>query len=724
MIEGNAMEAHPAQIIEFFSGFKQSVIPLFQRPYEWKQKQLDKLWQDLMERYEEENDINHFMGAIVTMPVTSVPVGVSKCMVIDGQQRLTTIAILLCVVRDELPEDAKSHHNQIQNHYLTNDGYEEWEYLKILPTHMLDDRTVFRALVLSQSTEGSSTILSAYRHLRSRVSGKASDGAAIDPKRLLEIIERRLTVVSINLGEADDPYLIVESLNFRGCPLTQAEVVRNYFLMRFTVNEQQRVYAQLWLPMQERLDAHVGEFMRQYLMMEGAEVVKAEIYPVLEKRVAALDAPAVEAELQRMADLAIHYVKLIRPEEEPDSGIRRCLDRLLRWDLTTAHPLLLRLYDSYEKKRLTSEDFVAALQMVESFAIRRAVCDISANQLKPIFLQLAKNFAESNTVSWLEMTLASGANGTRWPNDDECRGAWLSYQLYHPSRIDRCKLILEALEEHHKHKEPAAFQNAIIEHIMPVTLSDQWSAMLGPEAEDIHGQYLHTVGNVTLTEPNSEMSNDAFSKKQERVTESHFELNKYFGHVEVWNGEQIVARSKALWEQARHIWMRPGPGTSVEEDISEEDGSDTTTAELMIAAAIAFCGASASRIGKGALRYYRFADGKIIHFTFATFHASKRYHRYGIDSLLLPDMDDSGCSHVAFVLDTYGVALVPIEVVRKYLDTAKASEHPDGTSRRYHLLISGEPNVEMWSPESPRLSIGNYVKPFAKERVGRSYVTK
>jgi hypothetical protein len=167
------MEASPAQIIEFFSGFKQSVIPLFQRPYEWQDRHWGTLWQDVLERYEAEKDLSHFMGAIVTMPAKSVPVGVSKHMVIDGQQRLTSIAVLLCAIRDELPADAMQK-KRIQNHYLTNDGYEDWENLKILPTQLSGDRSVFRTLVRSEATDGASNIFSSYKYFRERLKGKTS----------------------------------------------------------------------------------------------------------------------------------------------------------------------------------------------------------------------------------------------------------------------------------------------------------------------------------------------------------------------------------------------------------------------------------------------------------------------------------------------------------------------------------------------------------------------
>jgi hypothetical protein len=511
----------------------------------------------VLERYEAEKDLSHFMGAIVTMPAKSVPVGVSKYTVIDGQQRLTTIAILLCAIRDELPEDAKPQKKRIQNHYLTNDGYEGWEYLKILPTQLSGDRTAFRTLVLAEATDGPSNIFAAYKHFRTRVKGNTNEGEPIDLKRLIEVIERRLTVVNINLGEADDPYLIFESLNFKGSLLTQADLVRNYFLMRFTVNDQQKVYDQLWMPMQQRLDAHLTEFMRQYLMKDGEEVVKAEIYPALKKRVADQEPSVVVKELSAMSEFSSYYLRLVKPDEEANPAIRRYLGRLQRWDLTTAHPLLLRLYDACQRKKLPTENFHECLRIVESFAVRRTVCDVPTNQLKRIFLQLAKNFQEVDTVAWLRSELASGTLGARWPKDEEFRTAWQSFRAYNTSRIDRCKLILEALEEHHKHKEAVDVTNATIEHVMPVTLTDAWRALLGENADDIHALYLHTIGNLTLTGYNPELSNSPYADKQTLLAQSHFELNKYFADKPTWGADPILVRSKALWEQARQIWPRP-----------------------------------------------------------------------------------------------------------------------------------------------------------------------
>lgn len=207
---------------------------------------------------------------------------------------------------------------------------------------------------------------------------------------------------------------------------------------------------------------------------------------------------------------------------------------------------------------MSKTDLCECLKTIEAFAVRRAVCEVPTNQLKRIFLQLAKTFQESGTTAWLRADLASGLHGARWPKDDEFRSAWQGYRAYNPSRLDRCKLILETLEEHHGHKEPTAFAAATIEHIMPVTLTDEWRAMLGEKAEDVHALHLHTIGNLTLTGYNSELSNSPFSKKKALLADSHFELNMYFAGQATWGDEPILARSRTLWERARQLW--PGPG--------------------------------------------------------------------------------------------------------------------------------------------------------------------
>jgi hypothetical protein len=228
---------------------------------------------------------------------------------------------------------------------------------------------------------------------------------------------------------------------------------------------------------------------------------------------------------------------------------------LNNWEVTTAHPLLIKLYDAYANGALGKTAFLRCLEMVESFVVRRTVCTVPTNQLKKVFLQAAKNFQETNTVEWLESELALGRAGRRWPKDEEFKPEWVRYKAY--SVPKRCRLILEALEEHHGHKEPADLEGATAEHIMPQELTKAWRNMLGSNADAIHEIYCDTIGNLTLTAYNSELSNLPFEEKKKIYAQSHYELNKWFAKCSKWTQAEIEKRALALWERAAEIW--PGP---------------------------------------------------------------------------------------------------------------------------------------------------------------------
>src|SRR5439155_15973599 len=318
------MEASPTLVINYFSGFKQNLVPLFQRPYTWTEKQWRTLWEDIISFYEcNPNDTKstHFMGATVTMPARSVPVGISKFLIIDGQQRLATIAVMMCAIRDSLKQDEQIPRRRIQTHYLTNEGYEGTEIFKLLPTQ--GDRDSYAPVILNSGPIPDSQYKKAYAYFRRRLCDHISDdGLATDPKRILEIIERRLMAVMINLSDADDPYLIFESLNFKGSPLEQADLVRNYFLMRFAVNEQQAVYEHLWLPMQNRLGPTLTDFMRHFLGAEGEDVRKGDVYASIKRLVTDAEAASVRLLMTRMEQLSVLYSRIATSNLEPNVQFR------------------------------------------------------------------------------------------------------------------------------------------------------------------------------------------------------------------------------------------------------------------------------------------------------------------------------------------------------------------------------------------------------------------
>jgi hypothetical protein len=562
------MEARPCPIIEFFNGTKQMMVPLFQRQYEWSKPNWETLWDDLLERYDDTGGtLTHFTGAIVTSPARSVPVGVSKYLVIDGQQRLTTVALLLCAMRS-LMEPGTPRYRKITR-LLVNEDDADLDHYKLLPTQ--PDRPPFIALVEGKPEEaGEGRMFEAYTYFRRRLQAKHGEGETIDLERLANTLQDRLTVVTIHLSESDDPYLIFESLNAKGAPLTQADLIRNYLLLRVPATAQQEVYEKCWLPMQ-RLGDHLTEYMRQYLMLTGEEVSKSAIYSVLKRRLQSVSDSDVRGEIDAMRDAARLYARIVGVETDPRPPIAQRLARLRRWEVTTASPLILELLRRSAAGTASGEEVGQALDLIESFVVRRYVCSVPTNQLKNIFLALVKDLPAEGVPAWLTERLARGASGRRWPKDGEFRLNWQSWPAY-LSPAARCKMVLETLEASFDHKEKVETASATVEHVMPQTLSPEWHEVLGPSAANIHERWLHCIGNLTLTGYNPELSNSSFQIKRELLGKSHFEMNRAISDEATWTGTQIEARGLALFERAAQLW--PRPQAADDEEVTEDETDD------------------------------------------------------------------------------------------------------------------------------------------------------
>lgn len=548
------MEARPCPIVDFFNGTKQMLVPLFQRSYEWGPREWDALWEDILEQYErsaEEVIASHFTGAIVTAPAKSVPIGVSKFLVIDGQQRLTTFAILICAIRSLLPEGQKS---RKLTSLLVNEHDEGMDYFKLLPTQ--PDRPALAALINGSDSEPS-RFHEAFASFHKKLAGNDSDGIPVDLDRIIDTVQNRITVVAIHLGEADDPYLIFESLNAKGAPLTQADLIRNYLLLRLHSNEQQKAYEQAWLPMQKLLpNENLTEFMRQYLMLSGEEVGKSSIYSALKKRLASVSDASVFTELEFMKQASATYAEIIGLQTSKDPKISVALGRLRRWDVSTANTFILKLLEHYRQAKVELDEVVSCLATVESFVVRRAICGVPSNQLKRIFLAVTKEMPSTEISAWLTNNLALGASGRRWPKNEELKENLFKYRAY-AQPIDRCKFILETIERSYGHKEPAQFEKSTIEHIMPQTLTESWSTALAPNAKETHERWLDLLGNLTLSGYNSELYNDPFEMKRELFQTSNFEMNKWLASQNNWTSDQMKDRTNVLFDKMKDIWSHP-----------------------------------------------------------------------------------------------------------------------------------------------------------------------
>ena len=565
------MKASETKLQPIIEGTKQYVVPLFQRSYDWNKKEWEVLWNDIIELCETNNPRTHFIGSIVTMPTISVPEGVTKYLLIDGQQRLTTIFILLSLLRDNAKQIGQQElAEEINNTLLVNPYKKDFDYFKLQSTQA--DRASFKKLIFSESLDNQSNITNAYKFFEKKLKQSSLNIQAVK-----KIIVSNLSVVSIVLDLDDNPHLVFESLNAKGRPLTQSDLIRNYFIMKIHINEQEEIYSQYWKPMQDNLGESLTEFIRHYLMKDGGQVKQSDVYFSLKDIVNKGNA------LECLKDIAIfakYYQKLLYPEYEVNINIRRALNRLSRIEVTTAYPFLLNCYDGYSQKKITADEFVNILKTLENFMIRRFVCNIPTNQLNKIFPPLYSQ-VHSNGLGNFVDGMKSILQNKGYPKDAEFKARLLDTKLYGAGdRAVKIKLILESIEESYDHKEQVSFDDLSIEHVMPQTLTEYWQNHLSDDWEITHELLLHTIGNLTLTAYNPELSNDDFESKRNWLSNSHLEINKYIKDKSAWKKEDIEKRSQHLTEIVLSIWTYFGDETTTEKD--KGDVTWTIPKELLI----------------------------------------------------------------------------------------------------------------------------------------------
>jgi uncharacterized protein with ParB-like and HNH nuclease domain len=566
------MKASETKLQDIIEGTKQYIVPLFQRPYSWKKDEWQVLWDDIAEICTTDNPRPHFMGSIVTIPATSVPEGVTKYLLIDGQQRLTTVFILLTALRDRAKESEDEElAAEIDNTILVNPYKKGLEYYKLQPTQL--DREAFHQIIKANQQNKpieTSGIWECYQFFAKKIRQ-----SPLEFDKIKKVICSNLSVVSVILTTDDDPYLVFESLNAKGRPLTQADLIRNYFFMRIDTDNQQSVYNQYWEPMQIILGENLTEFIRHYLTKSGVAVKQSEIYFEIKDRIHKSDALLYLQDLHKFAE---YYAKLLNPDREEKETVRKYLHRINRLDVGTVYPFLLNCYNEWKQNLITEAEFLTVLKIIENYIIRRFVCNVQTRGLDRIFASLyaqvskETNLASDNFVGRLKLALQN----QRYPKDIEFRDRLRDVKLYGNNRSEKGKLILESIEESFNHKEQVPFDKLSIEHIMPKTITDWWKDHLGEDWGITYDLLLNSLGNLTLTAYNSEVSNAPFWVKQKEFQNSHLELNKYFQDKQSWQREDMETRGEHLADIILQIWSYFGDESGQKSKSMREKGSKPT----------------------------------------------------------------------------------------------------------------------------------------------------
>ena len=558
------MKASEAQLLAFLRKSSQFVIPIYQRTYSWTEKECQQLWNDIIRAGNDEAVSVHFVGSIVYIEegLNQVTQNASL-LVIDGQQRLTSITLLLAALANVLddsepvPDFSKS---KVRNRYLVD------------PEETGDRH---HKLLLSQTDKETSTAIVSNEELPEDISIRVSENFALFKKWItaqgsdLAVICKglaKLMVVDIALNrDHDNPQLIFESMNSTGRELSQADLIRNFILMGLETELQTRLYEKYWRPMelafgQEAYSTHFDSFMRHYLTVKTSVIPRMDgIYEAYKDhaRSPKTAAAGVEALVKDIRDYAKYYCVMALGSEE-DKNLKLAFHDLRELKVDVAYPFLLELYSDYTLENLSSDDFLEAVRLVEAYVFRRAICTIPTNSLNKTFSTFGKVLKKDRYLESIKAHFLTMPSYRRFPRDEEFQRDIKTRDLY----SFRSRSYWLRRFENHERKERVPVDEYTIEHIMPQkeNLTPEWQEELGPEWERVHDMWLHTLGNLTLTGYNSEYGCKPFSDKRDMdggFRDSPLRVNKGLGAVETWNEEAIETRAKNLASLMPNVWPMP-----------------------------------------------------------------------------------------------------------------------------------------------------------------------
>jgi len=557
------MRAAATQLLEFLKNSHQLVVPVYQRTYSWEEAECRQLWDDIMRAGTDEAIPAHFIGPIVYIqaehPTVTVP---SQLLVIDGQQRITTASLIIEALARRLgtnePIDGFST-RKLRNRYLLDPEEVGKRSYKLLLTQT-DSRTL-QAIVGDNNLpdDHSLRLKENFEFFQQQVKELGSD---LKP---LCTGMNKLMIVDISLERSENPQLIFESMNSTGRELSQADLIRNFIIMGLEPRHQEQLYKEHWRPMevafgQRAYSTHFDSFMRHYLTVKTGEIPRVgDVYKKFKihaNRQMPADVDALVADVHAFAG----YYCAIALGKESDSDLATAFADLRELKVDVAYPFLLELYRDYRENLLSKEDLEEAVRLVESYVFRRAICAIPTNSLNKTFAGFGKALNKDRYLKSIQSHFQTMRTYRRFPHDDEFHRDIQVRDLYN---FRNRSYWLRRMENHGR-KERVSVGDYTIEHIMPQNevLSVQWKNSLGGEWQSIRDNWLHTLGNLTLTGYNPEYSDRPFAEKRDMeggFKNSPLYVNEGLGTVDIWDETAIQERAKRLARRATDVWKAPPP---------------------------------------------------------------------------------------------------------------------------------------------------------------------
>ncbi|GAA8448976.1 DUF262 and DUF1524 domain-containing protein [Helicobacter pylori] len=543
------MEADVTTLLNFIKGNQknQLVIPIYQRLYSWEKEQCKQLWDDIIKIGGNDKMDGHFIGSILYV-LDGITHSDNALLIIDGQQRLTTITLLLTALRDHLSDEVKR--KEIENHYLINSDKDGDKKFRLILSE--SDKDTLLYLIdkdRRKPSEPSSKIVENFKLFEEWVS---------NTNKLETIFKglEKLMIVKIALEEKDDPQLIFESMNSKGIELVQTDLIRNYIVMETEIEKQEGFYNKYWRAMEENFKQNkkwFDRFVRHYLTIKTREIPNINKVYVALKDYRQKEGIGIEDLLKDLQKYCRYFCQIVS-KKEANKDLNKALGFLVDLEMDVIYPLLLELYSDYSDGVLSKDDFRRSIDLIESYICRRAVCGLDTNRLN--IASFARYIQKDEYFKSLEAHFGYLTNNQRFPNNDEFKNLFITIDFY---KFKKNKYFFERLENFDR-GERVYTREYTIEHIMPQKLTEEWEKDLGQDHERIHTQYLHTIGNLTLTGYNSTYSNNSFQEKQgmeKGFKDSPLRLNQGLRDLKSFGEEEIKKRANDLADLALKIWTYP-----------------------------------------------------------------------------------------------------------------------------------------------------------------------
>lgn len=565
------MKANEKKFTRFLEGSdKHFVIPVYQRNYDWKKEQCKQLFDDLIDI--SKTNRTHFLGSIVSIYHDD---GEDlEYLIIDGQQRLTTLSLLLLaiykIIDNELIQ-TNVNKEQIRDEYLINKYSKDDKKIRLKPVK--NDKNAFALLFKEENDYIQDTNITInFQYFYERI---LKEELSID--KLFSAI-KQLIIVDIELknGE-DDPQLIFESLNSTGLDLKEADKVRNFILMKENSSTQERFYTLYWNKIEENTNYNVSDFIRDYLTIKERAIPNKNKVYLHFKNYVTNNITDIEELLKDLLMFSTYYKKIINSKNNTDE-VSIVLNKINKLESVVTYPFIMEVFEDKDNGIICENDIKLILTIIVDFVFRRLICEVPTNALNKIFMVMGREIKKYNDfkeyyVEVFKYIITRKKLTQRFPDDEEFGLKIIQKDIYNFK--SKNKLFLLEQLENFDNKERVDVENLIsnntltIEHIMPQKLTPIWRESLGSNYEIIQEKYLHTLGNITLTGYNSNLSNKSFCDKRDMkkgFKESRLFLNKALHCLEYWNEYEIINRANYLKDRALKIWTFPNSEYQSEED--------------------------------------------------------------------------------------------------------------------------------------------------------------